>query len=234
MFCNHCGRQIADGAKFCTFCGNAVTDSASAGQQQSGVYRSAPQNDPLSGPVSYPAEPSYNANQTYPANPAYPGNPAYPAYPTPGAVSNELPMGWFKFIIYFQLFAAALVNFVNGLTIIRGAHYDGAEDLVYGFYPDLKTVDTVFGVIFIIIAVAALFVRFQLSGFKRGAPSKYYALCIVSTLAGLLYLFIASSVTGVSIGDLADASTVSSIVTSIAMLIINVIYFGNRKHLFVN
>ena len=69
MFCNHCGRQIADGAKFCTFCGNAVTDSASAGQQQSGVYRSAPQNDPLSGPVSYPAEPSYNANQTYPAYP---------------------------------------------------------------------------------------------------------------------------------------------------------------------
>ena len=65
------------------------------------------------------------------------GTPAY-------GMGQGQKMGWFKFIIYFQLFASAVINAALGITAFTGSHYDGKAELVYAFFPGMSAVDKVY------------------------------------------------------------------------------------------
>ena len=110
------------------------------------------------------------------------------------STATPLGMGWYKFLIYFGLFAGALLNFLYGINYVTGGVYfvesNGlitAED-VYDFYGEgLLFVDILFGLILIGLTVFGLLLRNKLAKFKPDAPQLLYYYYGVSAGASLLY-----------------------------------------------
>ncbi len=208
MFCPNCGTQINDDATICGNCGAPV--NAQAPQQ--------------------------------PQAPQAPQDPQAPQQPAPGFVPQApvLTMKWFKFLIYFLLFASAIINAVGGITALTGAQYtaengENVSKLVYAIYPNLKTIDVVYGVLCIALGAYQIFVRFQLSSYKAKAPVFLMAMYIATAVVTAIYSF---GVIGVVPNEIVGHSeligeAVGAIVVGIVMLFLNKIYFDKRKDLFV-
>lgn len=143
-------------------------------------------------------------------------------------------MKWFNFIIWVQLFLNAILNVRQGIIALTGAHYDGAADRVYRFYENLKLYDSAYGVAAIIIAVFAVFVRFRLSGFKKNGPMLYFICLGANIVIPFIYVVFVSGEVGASVGKVLSNGPDTTIIGFIVMFIINIFYFKNRKHLFVN
>ncbi len=212
MYCRFCGKQIPDHAKFCPECGADLAPAPSA---------VPPENAP-----------------SVPAAPVAPVEPVRPPQgtPDPAAATGviETPqrgMKWFKFIIYFQLWAGMLVNLVMAGKYFTGAYYEGNAEMVYRFFPALQPLDIVMGVFCLALAVYAVVVQRALAKFRAKGPMMYYLMYIVDTAATVLYLLIGSIIIGQSVFT---AEVAGSIIGSLFMLFVNIPYFNNRKHLFVN
>ena len=213
MYCRFCGTKIPDNVKFCPECGANLA--------------------PASAPSAAPEE-------SAPAVPMAPENAAAPAMPhgTPdpataiGVIATpQRGMKWFKFIIYFQLWAGMLVNLVTAVKYFTGAYYEGSAEMVYTFFPALQPLDIVMGVFCLALAVYAVVVQRALAKFRTKGPMMYYLMYIVSTASTVLYLLIGSLIIGQSAFT---AETAGSFTGSLFMIFINIPYFNNRKHLFVN
>ena len=206
MYCSNCGGLVPDGQYTCPNCGAYV---GSTGQ-------------------TYNA-PNQNMQQGY-----YQNNISY----TQQSVQPELGMKWFKFVIYFQLFLSALVNIINGFRISTGLHYGVTSrqlDYIYNHFDGLKMLDVCIGICIVVLGVLALITRFMLSGYKKCGPSMYIGLLIANIVIGFIYIaafyFIVSSVSpDVSI----SGDTFITLETNLTLLVLNIIYFKKRKHLFVN
>ena len=150
----------------------------------------------------------------------------------------DMPMKWHKFLIYFGLWLGAIGGIGNGIMMLTGAHYTqqgGSPEMVYSRFPGLKTVDVLFAIIYIGVAIWAIYTRFQLAGYKAGAPGKLLALYIMSFAMGIIYAIVGASVIHVSVSTvLSGSSIIGSIVGTIVAVVINNIYYGKRAHLFVN
>ena len=216
MFCTNCGRQLANGSTYCPFCGTALAPR--------------PQQTPERRPDT-PAAPDPNAAYPQPLNPYG----QQPPRPVPAEAKND-PRGmkWFKFIIYFQLFANALINLANAVTVLTGAHYQGAADTVYAVFPAERAVDMVYGLLCLALAAVGIYTRFRLSSFKRKGPGLYLGLIAANILVPVLYMLLSSLVTRIPLTSLLDVNGVASLAANIIMLVVNKIYFDKRKDLFVN
>lgn len=146
------------------------------------------------------------------------------------------PMKWFKYLIYFGLFAGALVNLVNGLNMLTGDVYGEMEYIVYRMFSGLKALDVMVGLLMIALAVFSVVVRFRLAKFHKNAPKLLMALYIAAAAVTLVHAVGAQAiVSGFAPKGLLDTSTeIGSIIGSIAAVIINGIYFKKRSYLFVN
>ena len=140
------------------------------------------------------------------------------------------PLKWHKFLIYFALWAGAILNVVNGFNHITGGIYEGSASYVYYTYPGMKTTDTVMGVAIIALAMYMIFVRFQLAGFKTGAPKKLVILYVLTAGLNLVHVLALSAATGTPF----SASFLGILVGNITPAIINSVYYGKRADLFVN
>jgi hypothetical protein len=145
-------------------------------------------------------------------------------------------MGWFKFLIYFSLFAAAVLNVVNAIQLLTGSHYGNSDaaKLVYMVFPDMKGIDMITGFCMIAMAAVALIARFRLAGFHKNGPTLLYIVYAGNTIINLIYYFAAGSIVSFEVLTKASSNVITNAVVSIVMIIINVTYFGKRKHLFVN
>ncbi len=145
---------------------------------------------------------------------------------------QELGMKWYKFLVFFGLWAGAILNFINGITLLTGAIYEAegvSSELVYSTFPNLKGIDEFFGLIAIAIAIYQGYTAFSLLKFKQVAPKLLTILYCLTIAYNLLYAIFASSIIGESLlGD-----TIAPIITSAVMLVINYKYFKNREHLFI-
>lgn len=214
MTCNNCGAQLQEGTAFCMNCGSAV-------EQANGTTASQ---------VNTTSEYQYGQDN---------GSYTYSQMPNQMAAS-AYPMKWYKFLIYAGLFLSALVNLKNAFDCMTGAHYgsEKAATAVYAFFRSMKTVDMAVGVLSIGIALFAIFVRFQLAGFKTHAPKLLivmYALVIVVNVvyyAGVLYA-LGDDIAMVDTAEF-TSTLVGSIFGSVVMISVNNTYFQKRKSLFVN
>lgn len=148
-----------------------------------------------------------------------------------GPASEHLPMKWFKFIIYVQLFLSALGNLILGIGLLAGTAYGEYSGLVYAVAPALRAVDVVIGLALLALAAAAIVVRQRLARYRAGAPRLYLLLLAVSLGVSLVYLLAGSAVVGEL---LLSASTLASLAGSGVMLPVNRIYFRKREGLFAN
>lgn len=187
-FCQYCGKEIPNDARFCPHCGATLT---------------AAQNDFQS---------NMNMNQTY--------------------SQVQLPMNWYKFLIYVALFLGAIGNAYTGFQLLTGSHYEGMSSMVYAYYPSLKTIDIVVGAATIALAVFAIVVRQKLANFQSDGPRMLITLYVGSVAVSVIYLILVMGVIG---SDVIEISTLMpSLSVSIVMAIVNKIYFDKRQHLFIN
>lgn len=220
MQCPNCGALLAEGSRFCPYCSSILEKSA--GETQNEAFSGS--DETLSVPDR---QPSYGGWDPYGDN-------------RPLSTGSDDPrndprgMKWFKFIIYFQLFANAASNGIAALTTVAGTRYQGQADRVYSAFPRLRTLDLVYVLLLLGMAVLAIVTRMQLARFRRRGPALYYLLQIVNALGAVLYLLAASAICGVSLSQLDLSGLDISLGLSLVMLIVNIIYFGKRKDLFVN
>ena len=163
------------------------------------------------------------------------------AYPP----ATALPMKWYKFLINFALFFSVVLNANRGVQLINGDQYrDGNVDmsgLVYSQFGALKTVDVVAGIVLIAFALFTLYVRSRLAGYCKNGPKMLLLLYILGFAYTVLYtaaVYITLASYGVSLNIvdflLTDGVTVlTTAVVDGVMIVINLEYFRNRKHLFV-
>ena len=140
---------------------------------------------------------------------------------------------WHKFLIYFALWAGAIMNTGNAVLCIQGTQYAERSEQVYALFPSLRTVDLFWGIVLLAIAAYMIYVRFQLAGFRINAPRKLSTLYIISLAASVLYLLAVSAVTHQALSSFIS-DIVASIFSSILMLFINQNYYNKRLELFVN
>lgn len=146
-------------------------------------------------------------------------------------------MGWYKFLIYFALFAGAVWNLVIGILYISGAVYDMTEasaDLVYRVFPSLQAVDIIYGISCMALAVYAIFVRFMLAKFKKRSLICLYLLYCIVIFIEIVYYIIAANIINASIADVMDAQSIMWLIWQIVFLVGSIVYFSKRKDMFVN
>ena len=213
MFCPNCGAGAPENTAFCPNCGTALTAPT---QPQQPVQPQQPQ------------QPVYQ-------QPVQPGQPVYqqPPYGMPVPVANPIPMKWFKFLIYFALWAGAILNAINGFTTISGAQYEPFADMVYAMFGGLKALDVIVGLGGIAVAALQIFTRFRLAGYYKNGPKLVlvvYAAAVALNLISVIGAFII--LPGELTGDLNLASPIANIVVNAAVAYANYVYFNKRKELF--
>lgn len=215
MFCSKCGNQVADGEAFCDKCGNQLN----AQPQQPYQAPAQPQQ-----PYQAPAQPQYDPNFA-------PQQVPYGFAP--------LGMKWYKFLIYFLLFAAGILNILGGIVYLTGIQYGSALEakLVYAFFSNLKTMDIIYGIVVIALGVFQIYTRFQLASYKAKAPSYILYMYVINGAATAIYSFVVSGMIDVLLpAESAQLSGqgISAIIVAALFVWLNKIYFDKRKHLFVN
>lgn len=205
---------------FCRYCGKEIPEGAKfcvgcgrevSAQDNSGQNAQQPQNFQAGEQQSWP-----NPPQIY-------------------------PMKWFKFIIYFQLFASAVLMAISAIVLITGAQYEGAAELVYLVCPPLKAVDVIYGIVCIAITVCAILIRQRLAHYVKGAPALYIGFTTAVMASSLVYLFAAMGALSTVSSDAVFTATGDIVGTVMGTLIgaaiflpLNYVYFKKRRELFVN
>jgi len=145
------------------------------------------------------------------------------------------PMKWFKFLIYFSLFAGAALNLINGITTILGTQYGEYAELVYATFGSLRTFDIACGIYLILLAIFTIYVRFRLSGFRKNGPKLFMFVYVGIIVFTLIQTFGSMAILPQEAwGDLNFTSVGTNIATNIAYMAINYTYLKKRAHLFVN
>ena len=140
-------------------------------------------------------------------------------------------MKWYKFLIYFALWAGAIVNLIDSLQFFTGSILGDDVEILYAYYPLLKVLNLAFALILVTYAVFAIYTRYRLAQFRQNGPACLHALYLVQLAMVLIYWLAGSLI----LGEWLDlASGFSDLISSIVILCINIVYFRKRKYLFVN
>lgn len=144
---------------------------------------------------------------------------------------QEMPMKWYKFVIYGQLFLTILAALGTAGNFLTGLQYGDLTDQVYAYYRGLKAVDILMGIISLGQIPLAVLARQSLAHFKENGPRLYYAVWIYSIVGNVIYIIGLAAVGAVGTGV---SSVAGQIAGAAVMLGVNVMYFKKRMHLFVN
>lgn len=204
-------------SRFCAYCGSAYQED-----QKFCSNCGAPTQE--SQPQSAAPAPTYTPPQSF--------------APAGSLGVQAFPMNWYKFIIWFQLFASALMNAVMGLVAVTGTQYGGGAEQVYDLVPMLKPLDLIYGSLLVGSALLALVTRGRLRRFCKNGPVLYHILLGLQIVLPVFYqvvsgMVISSSILGGSYQP-DYTSVISSMISSSVMLVCNIVYFNKRKAMFVN
>ena len=151
--------------------------------------------------------------------------------------AQSYPLKWHKFLIYFGLWVGALYGgLYSAWRLFSGTiyGYSGEAASVYAVFPDMKTVDCVFGVLYLLYAAFAIYTRFQLAGFRAEAPGKLTIMYVFSLALQLIYMGVTSFVSGIGITELFGSNVAASLIGAMVGIVINRAYYSKREALFVN
>lgn len=221
MYCPNCRSQLIDGSIYCPVCGAQLAQAQQMNYQQMNYQQPVQQ-------INYqqPVQPQMVSNGNYVQQPVQ-----------PQMQQKPLGMKWFKFLIYFQLFVASLVSLLTGVFLFTGKIYTGASaeevELLYMYFPNLKIFNLCMGVVYVVLCILYLVTRFMLSGYRKAGPAMLIAMYVGSLLISVLLVLITLQLVGGVVYEI-NITTITSVVTSIVMIVCNIIYFKKRKHLFIN
>lgn len=267
MRCKKCGAQLSDNSRFCVYCGTEVTkiNTGNVANQSMGTvnqrsYHSQPQQ-PNNWNVRQQASNQPNSWNVQQQTPNQQNN--WNMQQIPNQQNNwnvqqnnmngnaSVPMAWHRFVVYVQYILILLVVLANAVGYFSGIIYakssngltDGIDPfevahLVYGFYPQLRTLDIIMGIAMIGLGVYCLWVRMRMVKFKVNAWKHYCLFCICSMVVNIIYHIASTTIVSNAMGGsyLSDDVSVYVIefIGMIVYLVLNVIYYKKRAHLFVN
>ena len=182
---------------------------------------------------------------------------AYGAPAFQGDKYNGHPMKWHKFLVYFLLWFSAIGNASSLIPVAENEKYtaavtksDNSIETInitkefYEKYPNVKTLDTVYGILLIAVAGLLIYTAYSLLKFKKIGPTLLLISYASTSVLSILYIaaqrMMIDETYTLIVGDViveGDASGfMSSIiiqaVVGIIAVIINKVYYDKRKDLF--
>ncbi len=184
----------------------------------------------------------YDQAGNYYANPNYGAQPAAPYGFDPYA--QPMKMGWHKFLIYFALWAGAIVNIIQAIVTFSGYRYMettayggtiNVTELYYSYFDGLQAVDMIFYLILAGISVYQIITRFSLAGYKASAPKKLTMIYVMVAVWNVLYIICFLMCVDTKYLDVPQllGTVIGSLIGSVVMIFINRAYYKKRSHLFV-
>lgn len=139
-------------------------------------------------------------------------------------------MRWYDFAVYFQLFAFAALNAVQGSMHLMGliSGYGEAAEL-YARYPALKIVEIIMAVFAFLVAVLCLVDRQLLWYYKAWGPKLYLFVMAFSSLHSFIYNALSSIVIRLPIFTQYD---IGGLLSTIVIVVLCRNYFKERMALF--
>lgn len=169
-------------------------------------------------------------------------------YQQPDFYRQEIPMNWYKIIIYVLLFVVTLVNIIRAILCFSGSYLPGASlqppyvSLLLFSYPALRFFTYGCGLLCVAVAVLAIIVRQWLAHFKKKGVKGLVVLYICMAAFNLLcpvILFVIAQITlnfaeGASAPALIAffAPSVIMCAGKMVLLAVTIPYFRKRAALF--
>lgn len=149
-----------------------------------------------------------------------------------------LPMKWYKFLIYFSLFATAFTCCVYGFSYITGGIYMISENvdayMIYDVLPVMKAIDVIYGCCLLIFSVLSILVRRSLAHYKSNGPAFLLNMYIARLLVDFLYAVTILFILSYEGYEPSDWSFLGSAIGLLIFYYCNKRYFEKRAHLFIN
>ena len=152
---------------------------------------------------------------------------AYDAY---GAA---LPMKWHKFLIYFALWAGAILNGLSGLQTLFGC-FGGELAPIYDAYPVLLALDLFSGLCLVGIAVFQFITRNALARLSRKAPQMVVWLYASTVILSVLQVLAVWLVSGVGLSYVMTPEMWLILIGGALMTWANQVYCRKRAAMFVH
>lgn len=158
---------------------------------------------------------------------------------------NTMPLKWHKFLIYFSLWAGAILTLGYSAAFFTGAVYGEVGRRFYQVFPLIQWLDIAYGLVLAALAAYQIYTRFQLAGFRKDAPKKFLNLHVatfITTLAYVLCFAVMATRQLINLGypDAAErvwyfvGKSFWQLLSIVIMFLINKKYYDKRKELFVN
>ena len=143
---------------------------------------------------------------------------------------TEYPMKWYKFAVYFQLFAFALLNVIQGIMHLAGPIFGyGKASEVIARYPDLEIVEIIMAVFAFLVAILCLVDRQLLWHYKVQGPKIYLLVMALSGIHSFIYSALSSIVVRLPIFTQYD---IGGLISTIVIVVLCRNYFKERASLF--
>lgn len=149
----------------------------------------------------------------------------------------QRPMKWYKFVIYFQLFAGAVMSFYEGVRYFLGLQYGDLETaaLVYQRWGAMKVLDIFMGLYNLAMIAMYLVTRQKLAKFRSNAVTWYLSILALQFGTGIFYNILTLIITeGIISAAYILGYIISYSIVIILMIYFNRVYFKKREDLFVN
>lgn len=154
--------------------------------------------------------------------------PAQQTYPP----KTDMSMLWYKFLIYFLLFFFAAAYAVDGVSRLI-EHSVNAEE----YFAELNTYAMASGIAMLLFALFIVYTRFRLARYRKHSINLLALVCVIPPLFDMLDMLVPISIYKSHGVDLRFVGALGNlllfVMLSMAVLIANLVYFGNRKELFV-
>lgn len=145
-------------------------------------------------------------------------------------------MRWYRCMVFFGLWASALVSLGTGVCIFTGWIYDGDVQSAYARFGLLRYLDRTAGVLFVLNAVLFMIAAIRMLRLKKGAPTLTtvcYAANIVLSLVYVCIFYARLHTHFIGFGELFFATVAYTLIPSVILLGIHLVYFKKRAVLFV-
>ena len=145
------------------------------------------------------------------------------------------PMKWFKFLIYFALWAAFVFSMLGGIALLFPI-FDGDNrtNAIFTVYPLVRFIFLVEAIGILAIGSFALYTRFRLAQFRKNGPMCVLALYAANLVLAVISHFGSQYLAEIGLGYPGDITDlIINMISMVLMIVLNKKYFDKRAELFV-
>lgn len=230
MLCPKCGSYVMDGAPSCSVCGAVISNGPQPpqngyqnGYQQNGYQQNGFQNGYQQNGYQQNGYQQNGYQSGYQQNGFQNGyqqngfqNGYQPGGFRPGpnrAYQANMPMAWYKFLIYFALWVGGIFTILSSFAYFAGASFLGILQ----------------GLCCLLAGAFFIFTRYRLAEYRQDGPLCLY-ICYASTaVINLAFSLLWSIIYRFSFSLF---SNLTSLVVAAVYIALNYVYFSKRAHLF--